>query len=94
MEGSKFETNNVDLGAFLMLEGLRYTGCRVEVDRRGEPQAVMIFDDPKEVCRDLERVFINSREKRYRELNKSLLRDVHREVRIFNTKLKEKLEGA
>ncbi len=88
-----FETNNVDLGAYLMLEGIPYTGCRVEADRKGDPQAVMMFEDVKGICRDLERVFVASREKRFRDLNKYLLKDVHREVRSFNAKLKERIES-
>lgn len=88
-----FETYNVDLGAYLMLEGIPYQGCRIVSDpEKGEPKALLVFLDEKGVCRDLERNFMMSREKSYRDLNKYLLKDVHKEIKQFNRKLKSQLE--
>ncbi len=88
-----FETPNLDLGAYLMVEGIRYLGCRIDIDsRRQEPQAVLKFLDEKENCRDLERCFMTSRDKKYRDLHKYLLKDIHQEVRQFNRKVKERAE--
>lgn len=88
-----YETHNLDLGAYLMLEGVRYLGCRIIIDpRREEPKAVLKFLDEKSICLDLERTFIGTREKRYREFNKHLLKEVHREIREFNRKLKTQVE--
>jgi len=90
---SIFETPNLDLGAFLMLEGIKYVGCRITMDpHREEPKAVLKFLDEKMNCRDLERLFMVSREKRYREINKFLLKDIHSEIKKFHTKLKEQVE--
>jgi len=87
-----FETHNLDLGAYLMLEGIKWVGCRIVIDaRRDEPKAMLQFSDEKQNCRDLERVFINSREKRFREYNKLLLKEVHKEIRNFNSKLKDQI---
>ena len=87
-----FETPNLDLGAYLMLEGIKYVGCRMTMDSKGEPKAVLKFLDEKRNCLDLERLFMVSREKRYRELNKYLLKDIHSEIKKFHNKLREQVE--
>lgn len=90
---SMFETSNLDLGAFLMLEGIKYLGCRIIMDHnREEPKALLRFLDDKSNCRDLERIFMQSREKQYREINKYLLKDIHGEIKKFHLKLKEQVE--
>ncbi len=54
-----FETTNVDLAAFLMLEGIKYIEC--EASRNiGKDIVVMRFLDDKQNCLDLERVFITN----------------------------------
>jgi hypothetical protein len=88
-----FETTNLDLGAFLMLEDIQYLGCRVSAEEKsGDPVAILRFLDEKQNCRDLERVFMTSREKHYRDLNKFLLKDIHRAIREFGSKLSKKIE--
>lgn len=88
-----FQTPNLDLGAYLMLEGIKYLGCKIIVDpKRDEPKAVLKFLDDRKNCRDLERVFIGSREKRFREFNKFLLKDIHQEIKKFDNKLKTQIE--
>lgn len=90
---SLFETSNLDLGAYLMLEGIKYLGCRIIMDHnREEPKALLRFLDEKSNCRDLERLFMQSREKQYREINKFLLKDIHGEIKKFHLKLKEQVE--
>lgn len=82
--GKVFETSNLDLGAYLMLEGVRYLGCRIEIEsQKRKPLAVMQFHDEKLNARDLERVFMTSTEKRYRDLTKYLLKEVHKEIKRF-----------
>lgn len=79
-----FETDNLDLGAYLMQQGIRYMGCKIEYDAsRRRPKATMKFLDDRQNARDLERCFMTSPEKRYRDLTKYLLKEVHREVRHF-----------
>ena len=75
-----FETTNVDLAAYLMLEGVQYLGSKTS-DMHGKDIVVMTFLDSKENCRDLERVFMGSEMKRYRDLIKYLLREVHGKLR-------------
>lgn len=75
-----FETTNVDLAAFLMFEGIKFIEC----DRAGsvgKDIVVLRFLDEKENCRDLERVFMGSDMKRYRDLVKYLLKEVHAKLR-------------
>jgi len=77
-----FETADLDLGAFLMLHGLKFLDSRVELEgSRQKPKAIMRFDDEKTNARDLERVFMTSSEKRFRDLNKYLLREAHKSIR-------------
>jgi hypothetical protein len=89
MEKSKiYETSDLDLGAFLMLEGLKYLGCRLDTSVSiRKPLAVMIFHDDATIARDLERVFMTSNEKRYRDLTKYLLKEVHKKIRETNSKI-------
>lgn len=76
-----------------MLEGIKYLGCRIIMDHnREEPKALLRFLDEKSNCRDLERLFMQSREKQYREINKFLLKDIHGEIKKFHLKLKEQVE--
>lgn len=88
-----FETANLDLAAFLMLEGLKYIGCKVTVDaEHKKPRALIKFSDEKGSARDLERIFINSREKQYRDLTKYLLKEVHSAVKNFSREILEDQE--
>ena len=80
-----FETSNVDLGAYLMLEGVKLIGCKIDFDSmKRKPMAIMQFLDEKMNARDLERLFMTSSEKRYRDLTKYLLKEVHKEIRKNN----------
>ena len=77
-----FETADLDLGAFLMLHGLKFLGSRVEDDlSKQKPKAIMRFLDDRQNARDLERIFMTSSEKRFRDLNKYLLREAHRIIK-------------
>ena len=77
-----FETSNLDLGAYLMLQGVKYLGCKLGQDEaKRKPLAIMRFLDEKQNARDLERLFMTSSEKRYRDLTKYLLKEVHKSIR-------------
>lgn len=74
-----FETQNVDFASFLILEGIKFLGCK-----RSEtnPNVVVLqFDDARQTCLDLERVFIHSDYKKYRDINKWLLGKIHGALR-------------
>lgn len=78
-----YETSNVDLAAFLMFEGIKYIECRAEKGM-GRDIVVMRFLDDKQNCLDLERVFMGSDFKKYRDLTKYLLKEVHGKLRERN----------
>lgn len=79
-----FETCDVDLAAFLMLEGLKLIECKLESNNnQGKPRCVIRFFDEKNKARDLERVFMSSEFKRYRDFHKYLLREIHRTLKGF-----------
>ena len=84
-----FQTNNVDLGSYLMLEGVNFAGIEITLNG-GKPVALLKFDDQRLVCRDLEYNFLKSREKQYRSYNKFLLREIHQEIRDFVEKVTPK----
>lgn len=77
-----FETTNVDLAAFLMMEGIKFLESKFSPSMgSGRDIVVMRFLDEHQNCRDLERVFMGSDFKKYREFHKYLLREVHSKVR-------------
>lgn len=74
-----FETDNVDLGSYLLINDVKYLDCRVETDARsGRAKAILRFIDTRQNARDLERMFLTSDFKKYRDLNKFLLKEVHK----------------
>ena len=83
-----FETSDLDLGAFLMLKGLPFIGCDMRFDAvKSKPRAKMRFIDEKGKARDLERIFMTSDEKKYRDITKYLLKEVHQSVRDYTNTL-------
>lgn len=77
-----FDTHDVDLAAYLMLEGLKFIECVTDQSSiPGRPRVLMRFFDEKGIARDLERTFAGSGYKRYRDYHKLLLKDIHRTMR-------------
>lgn len=78
-----FETFDIDLAAYLMLEGLKFIEAVPEeiLTNSDKPKIKMRFFDEKEVARDLEKVFMGSPVKRFNDFRKYLLREVHRTLR-------------
>lgn len=76
-----FETFDVDLAAYLMLEGLKFIECKLDDAPGSKPRVIMRFFDEKEVARDLEKVFMGSDVKKFRDFHKYLLRDIHRTLK-------------
>jgi hypothetical protein len=74
-----FETQNVDLASFLMVEGVKL----LELKRSDKNRNIVIlrFLDEKQNCLDLERVFLNSDMKKFRDINKFLLSKIHQVLR-------------
>lgn len=74
-----YETRDVDLAAFLLYEGLAFTGCKRSPLN---PKVVLMqFDDTLGKCRDLEIVFLRGDFKKYRDLHKQLLSRIHETLR-------------
>lgn len=79
---STYETQNVDLASYLILEGIKFKGCKRD---QSNPNVVILeFFDEHGKCLDLERVFINSDFKKYRDINKWLLSKIHAALRNPN----------
>lgn len=76
-----FETYDLDLAAFLMLQGLKHIECKLDETPGAKPRVIMRFFDEKEVARDLEKVFMGSDVKKFRDYHKYLLRDIHRTLK-------------
>lgn len=77
-ESRIFETSNVDLATYLVFEGIKLLECA----KSGNSNIVkMRFLDDQGLCLDLERVFLNSEFKKFRDINKWLLKKVHNTLR-------------
>lgn len=74
-----YETTNVDLASFLVLEGIKLLECKVKEGHRRV--VVLRFLDDKQNCLDLERVYLGSDFKKYRDINKWLLSKIHETLR-------------
>lgn len=80
-----FLTDSVDLAAFLAMNELRYVGYTTDLDVSSERfKGVLRFEDPRGVAMDLERAFLNSEFKKYRDMNKYFLREVHKATKDKN----------
>lgn len=81
-EVQTFSTHDVDLAAFLMKEGLKYIEAALDdTHTQGKPRVMMKFFDEKGVARDLEKVFMGSDIKKFRDFQKYLLREIHRTLK-------------
>lgn len=74
-----FETQNVDLASFLMLEGIKLLEC--SKDKLNPKVIILRFIDEKSNCLDLERVYLGSDFKKYRDINKYLLSKIHQALK-------------
>ena len=74
-----FSTTNVDLGSFLILEGIKMLECQMKDSVK--KIVVLRFLDEAASCLDLERVYLNSEYKKFRDINKYLLKKVHEAIR-------------
>lgn len=74
-----FETTNVDVATFLMMEGIQLRECRKSSDN---PKVVVFsFNNEKLNCLDLERTYLQSTFKKFRDINKYLLSQVFETLR-------------
>ena len=74
-----FETQNVDLATFLMLEGVKLLECKKS--HSNSKVVILRFIDEKRNCLDLERVYLSSPYKKFRDINKYLLSKIHEALR-------------
>lgn len=74
-ESPIFETQNVDLATFLVYEGIKLLECKKSMTNN--KVIVFRFLDEKQNCLDLERAYLGSDYKRFRDINKYLLSKVH-----------------
>lgn len=78
-EANIYETSNVDLATYLVFEGIKLLEC---AKKPGQSNiVVMRFLDDKGQCLDLERVYLNSEYKKFRDVNKWLLKKIHTTLR-------------
>lgn len=74
-----FETQNVDLATFLMLMEIKLLEVKKSESKRNV--VILRFIDEKQNCLDLERVYLNSEYKKFRDINKYLLGKIHEALR-------------
>jgi hypothetical protein len=74
-----FSTTNADLAAFLLMEEVKFIGVSTHpVDRK---IVVLNFLDDRQICYDLERVYLNGSFKKFRDMHKYILRKIHEKIR-------------
>jgi hypothetical protein len=64
-----------------MLQGLKFIECKLDETSGSKSRVLMRFFDEKEVARDLEKIFMGSEVKKFRDLHKYLLREIHRTLK-------------
>ena len=74
-----YSTADADLASFLLLEGVKFKNC--EIHPSSDTVVLLNFFDDKQNCRDLERVYLNSDFKKFRDLNKYVLKQIHMRLR-------------
>lgn len=74
-----FETQDADFAAFLLMEDIKLLGLRRSEENPNI--VVLLFHDEKQNCLDLERVWLNSEHKKYRDWNKWVLAKIHKTLR-------------
>jgi hypothetical protein len=62
-----------------MLEGIKLLECKKSETKRNV--VVMRFLDEKQNCLDLERTYLSSQYKKFRDINKYLLSKIHEALR-------------
>lgn len=78
-----FETQNVDLATFLILEGIKF--LELKKSETNSKVVILRFLDEKQNCLDLERAYLSSSYKKYRDINKYLLTKIHQALRDPST---------
>ncbi len=81
MDKQYYTTDNLGLAAFVALNGLKFK-CMELCQDRGKKKAQIVFDDISGIGPSLEREFIGSREKMYRDL-----------IFFFRNKIDETMRG-
>ena len=74
-----FSTTDADLATFLLLEGIKFINA--EMQQNGKSIVVLNFFDEKQNCKDLERIYLNSDFKKFRDMNKYVLKKIHEKLR-------------
>lgn len=81
----EFKTDNLSLAPYLLNHGLRYLYTQFGIGKNGKQRIIFVFDDENNIGKDLERSFLNSDEKRY----KDALHYFRNQIKICNEKYKE-----
>ena len=83
-----YRTDNADLATYLMYQEIEFLGCEIDINPvTKKPVAIMMFNDAKDNARDIERLYYTSKEKRFRDLNKYMLKEIHKAVKKFNQQI-------
>ncbi|RLD04569.1 MAG: hypothetical protein DRI65_10440 [Chloroflexota bacterium] len=63
----EFSTDSLALAPYLFLKGLKYLRAEVSVGKGNRKRIFFVFEDLKGVGKDLEKSFLNSAEKKYKD---------------------------
>ena len=68
MSTKEYKSDNLGLCPYLEMNGLKYLRAEVGIGKNDKSVVLFVFEDRLGVGRDLERDFIRSNEKKYRDL--------------------------
>lgn len=91
----EFKTDNLALCPYLQLNGLKYLRAELSIGKNDKPVVVFIFEDPREVGRDLELDFTRSEFKQYRDIFfffRGEIERLKRQVDYINRRDQQKLD--
>ena len=64
---NEFKTDNLSLAPYLFNRGLKFLRTEYGLGKNNKRKVIFVFDDPKSVGKELERSFLNSDEKKYKD---------------------------
>jgi len=83
-----FKTDNLALAPYLLNEDLEYLGVEIGPGKNNKQKVIFVFSDIKNIGKDLERAFLNSREKRYRDsmhyFRSQIQKAMNGQIKLYN----------
>lgn len=67
LDNKVFKTDSLSLAPYLLNKGLKFIKTEIGFGKNNKKRIIFIFEDPANIGKELERSFLNSEEKRYKD---------------------------